>query len=220
MSPEDLVRACAVSNDAEVWRHFFARFHRVIAATVLRTARHWGDTSPQLIDDLVQDAYLKLCADDCRLLRSFEPRYPGAIFGYLKVVTANVVHDHFKSVTSCKRGSGEPEQALDADTLAGNPQSGTPASIESSILFQQIDSLLARSGPDQQRDRVIFWLYYCHGLSARAIASIPSIGLTTKGVESALFRVTRHIRDQIADQGNTRAARAGAKKGFRSAESF
>ena len=218
MPPEELVRACLSSRDATIWQEFIDRFHRLITTTVLRTARQWGETCPDVLDELVQETYLKLCADQCRLLRGFQSRHPGSIFGYLKVVTANVVHDYFKSAHSSKRGAGRPGEALNPDCAANPRQLGNAGDIERTILLQQIDRLLARSGPSQERDRAIFWLYYGQGLSARAIASLPSVGLTTKGVESALLRLTRHLRVQLGD--NKKWISPLPEKGFRSAESF
>jgi RNA polymerase sigma-70 factor (ECF subfamily) len=62
-----------------------------------RTARRWGETSLQIIDDLVQDIFLKLCSNRARLLREFQLDHPNAIFGFLKLVAVNVANDHFKS---------------------------------------------------------------------------------------------------------------------------
>lgn len=49
------------------------------------------------------------------VLRTFEFRQTDAIYGYLKTVTANIVHDHFKAAHALKRGSGSAEQGHEAD---------------------------------------------------------------------------------------------------------
>ena len=168
---------------------------------VLRTARQWGEPILGLIDDLTQDTYLKLCADDCRLLKKFQSQYPGAIFGFLKVVTANVVHDYFKASRAAKRGSGSFVASLEAseatenhvvNVSAGSASSG----VEQTILLDEIDRCLVNGvAPSElRRCRYIFWLYYRCGLSARAIAALPSIQLTTKGVESTILRLNRLVR--------------------------
>ncbi len=84
LSSVQLVRKCAGSNNADAWAEFIRRFQPVIAAAVLRTARLFGEPPRHLLDDLVQDTYLKLCEDNSRLLRSFEPRGDESIFGYLR----------------------------------------------------------------------------------------------------------------------------------------
>ena len=62
LSTEELVLKCVESGDAAAWEEFIRRFQPPIARVVLRVARRWGAFSPQLIDDLVQETYLKLCA--------------------------------------------------------------------------------------------------------------------------------------------------------------
>jgi RNA polymerase sigma-70 factor (ECF subfamily) len=53
------------------------------------------------------------------------------------------------------------------------------------------------SGPEQERDRMIFWLYFRQGMSTKEIASLPTIGLGAKGVGSVLERLKHGIREQI-----------------------
>lgn len=73
--------------------------------------------------------------------------------------------------------------------------------MERDVLIQQIDRRLGRIVPpeDLARSRLIFWLYYRSGLSASAIAGMPGVGLSTKGVESAILRLTRALRDVLVE---------------------
>jgi RNA polymerase sigma-70 factor, ECF subfamily len=201
LSPEELILACRQTDDIAAWEEFVHRFHRLIAMVALRVARRWGEPSPQQIDDLVQETYLKLCGDNFRMLRKFKSHHPGAFYGYLKVVTANLVHDHFKAAHSSKRGSGTIEIAADEKIPLGSALGAGSAvkSSERGILMREIDAALARvaAGPHLERDRKLFWLYYRVGLTADAIAGLPSIGLSTKGVESSLLRLTRLLREEV-----------------------
>lgn len=194
LSAEELILACVQTDDIAAWEEFVRRFQRLIATVALRIARRWGEPSPQIIDDLVQETYLKLCADNFHMLRRFKSHHPNAFYGYLKVVTANLVHDHFKAAHSSKRGSGAVEFAADA---AGVPS--TAKNSERGILLREIDATLSRlaAGPQLQRSRRIFWLYYRVGLTASAIAALPYIGLNTKGVESTILRLTRLLRQEL-----------------------
>jgi RNA polymerase sigma-70 factor (ECF subfamily) len=176
------------------------RFHVVIAAAVLRTARHWGEPPRPQLDDLIQDTYLKLCENDSRLLRSFQPRHEDSIYGFLKVVAANVVHDHFKSALAAKRGAGQTEAIMEPVQM--NPKTGGADSFDAvsqRLQLEQLDKILTQltAGKDQERKRTIFWLRHRQGLTASEIASIPSIGLTTEGVESVLMRLVITIRGHI-----------------------
>jgi RNA polymerase sigma-70 factor (ECF subfamily) len=216
LTPEDLVRACTDSFDRDVWEEFIRRFHRVIATTALRTAQLGSPNPNSLIDDLVQETYLKLCADDCRLLRTFRSRSPGSIFGYIKVVTANVVRDHLKSLRSQKRGLKQSIEGFDPDAVAAaSTTTGSARAIEQEILLKQIDVMICSLSPSSERDRnrTIFGLYYRQGFTAEAIAGIPSIGLNTKGVESVVFRLTRQVRKELVE-GKAREHNSGMQKGF------
>lgn len=202
VSIEELVRRCASSGSPEAWEEFVRRFHRLIATVILRTAGRLGDASKQTVDDLLQETYLKLCADNCRILRSFQQQHPDAFTGYVKVITANVVRDHFKSLHTQKRGAGQLDQ-IEEDFVppAAQDSAGSPQSIERAILIQELTRHLdlCIAGPDYERNRRIFWLHYRAGLSARAIADLPGIRLTSKGVESILSRLTRDLRHRMAE---------------------
>lgn len=201
LSPEELILACMQSDDIAAWEEFVRRFQRLIASVAVRIARRWGEPSPHVIDDLVQETYLKLCADNFRLLRRFKSHHQDAFYGYLKVVTANLVHDHFKAAHSSKRGSGTIESATDEPVASATAVAGL-ASVKSSergVLLREIDTMLSRlaAGPQLQRSRRIFWLYYRFGFTASAIAALPYIGLNTKGVESTILRLTRLLRQEL-----------------------
>ena len=202
LSSEELIRTCVNTGDTDAWEEFVRRFRPVIAGTVIRTASRFGDSTPQLIDDLIQDTYLKICANRCRILREFQPESAEAIFGLLKTVAFSVTHDYFRGEFAVKRRVGAREIALDSyveSAVAG--REGLPQ-MEREILIRQIDEQLpAASEPStRERDRQIFWLYYRHGMTTRAIAGIPGIGLTQKGVESAIQRLTIHVRTRLVER--------------------
>lgn len=219
LSTEELLRKCANTGDEASWEEFVRRFHRLIATIALRVARRWGEFSPQVIDDLVQEVYLKLCADRFRMLRSFNAHHPDAFYGYLKVVTANLVLDHFKVSHSIKRGSGTVAVAADPQ-ISGRPDTiaaiGVAETSERKILMREIDALINRlaAGPHLERDRTVFWLYYRIGLTANAIAALPSIGLSMKGVESTILRLTRLLRQEISGGHSRLSAHSSGAKGI------
>lgn len=202
LSPEALIRVC-INGQAPAWEEFMRRYHRLIAGVVFRTTQKWGESSPATIDDLIQEIYLKLCADDYRLLRAFDPKHADAIYGYLKVIAANVVHDRLKALHSEKRGG---ERVVgDLTTLENRSgvgeASGSKHAMEREILLREIDAHLnaSLSGGTADRDRTIFWLYYRQGFTTKAIALLPAIGLTIKGVESTIFRLTKLVRRRMVD---------------------
>jgi RNA polymerase sigma-70 factor (ECF subfamily) len=200
MSAEHLIRACAESNDGAAWNEFVSRFHRAICLSIIRAAYQWGQSPQQVVDDLAQETYLKLCADKCRQVLEFAVHHPEAVTGYIKTIAVNVTRDYFKAFNSQKRGSGKVGQSPEhIEPTAGRSHLSAQEAIEREVLLKQINHRLegCSSGPDQERDRMIFWLYYQQGMSAKNIAGLPTICLTAKGVESVIFRLTRLVREQI-----------------------
>jgi RNA polymerase sigma-70 factor, ECF subfamily len=201
LSMEELVRRCSSSGETDVWEEFVRRLHRLIAKAVHRTASRVGESSRQTVDDLIQETYLKLCANDCALLRNFHHRHEGSFVGFVQVVAANVVRDHFKALGRMRRASRTDwDPAREAVTAASDDDPGGRASIEREVLIREVSYHLdiCTAGSDQVRNRTVFWLYYRTGLSAREIAALPGIGLTTKGVESLILRLKKELRLRLA----------------------
>jgi RNA polymerase sigma-70 factor, ECF subfamily len=221
LSPVELFRACAQKGDAVCWQEFMRRFNPVIARSILRVAIRNGAADNSLIDDLIQETYLKICGNECKLLRTFTPQHEDSAFGFLKVVAARIAQDFFKSRSAEKRA---PETKAEELKDASTPSATTGAkdalsSAERAVLIGQIDRTLVAVIPASELDRArrVFWLYYRAGCTASSIASIPALGLTTKGVESLLFRTTRVVRESLCGHagGDSRSP-----KGFQEAESF
>ena len=200
LSLKDVVCLCAGPRDDEAWEEFVSRVGKPISLTIIRTASLWGEPSRSLVEDLVQVTYLKLWEDRCRLLRDFAVQHPEAILGYLKKTAANATLDYFKHGHSQSSGGDRPQVSTsDVDPEAGNEALGSQERIAFGVLLNEIDEHLKRglTGPDQKRDRMIFWLYFRQGMSTKEIASLPTIRLGAKGVGSVIERLKHCIREQI-----------------------
>jgi DNA-directed RNA polymerase specialized sigma24 family protein len=103
------------------------------------------------------------------------------------------VLDHVRSETTIKRGSGKP--AAEVDDRVPSRQD-LEAEVDHRLLLQRIDGCLSRHGATA-RDRGMFWLYFRDGMSAAAISQIPGISLSSKGVESAIIRLVKSVRECI-----------------------
>jgi RNA polymerase sigma-70 factor, ECF subfamily len=205
MSVVELIRSCAELGDGAAWEEFVSRFRIPLSLAIKRTACQWGKEPAQFVDDLLQETYLKLCADKCRLLLEFARQHPEeAVLGYIKMIAINVAHDHFKSLHSQKRGAGETDQLLeDFEPAAQSSSFGGPDAMEREVFLTQVDGQLQNcaAGSNQDRDCLIFWFYYLQGMSAKAIAAMATIKLTAKGVEAVIFRLTRCVREHLCNSG-------------------
>ena len=199
-SVNDLAKACARSADAAEWAEFLRRCTPLASLVALRISRSWVNfPSPATVHDIVQEIFMKLCEQERRILREFEPRGEDSFLGLLRLVSASVANDYFRRSHSAKRGGKVVTMALAEEGAPGPMASVHPtARLDQEVLLAQLDQKL-RSAPEVicERDRALFWLYYRQGLTAEEIASLSGAGLTPKGVESALRRVAKWLRGEV-----------------------
>jgi RNA polymerase sigma-70 factor, ECF subfamily len=196
----ELLLLCLRSEDERLWEEFVHRTQPLIANVIINTLRRWRDPSPSLVDDLIQETYLKLFANDRKYLRGIRNDHENAIFGYLRMAASSTVQDHFR-----RPGNKAPEVELTDQAL---PLSSAAAErMEFRLRQSEIQTKLKglSASPTYQRDAAIFWLYYEQGYTAKEIAMLRHLGLTEKGVEAVLFRLARYVREagsEAAGQGN------------------
>jgi RNA polymerase sigma-70 factor (ECF subfamily) len=194
LTAEELVRECTHVGSPEAWKEFVRRFQPLIAGVVVCTARRYGELCMALVDDLVQETYLRLCTEEWKRLREFQYYREGTVYGFMKAVARSVTLDYFKAQYTGKRGAGI-RGGSDFDLVL--KMAGQHRSMEDQILAREIDERLAHIA-DTARDRQIFLLYYRQGFTTKAIAEIPGIELSQKGVESCLQRLTRQLQRELA----------------------
>ena len=185
----DVLQRCLENGTDQAWAEFVRLFQPVVARGVYRVMRRYGSSSTSLADDLAQETYIRLCKDNFRALRDFEHRHDEAIFAYIRVIASSVAFDHFRSLSTLKRKGEVADEAAISNTTV------SPGVIEDSAHIRELEALLAST--QSERDCAIFWLYYRQGFTARDISSMPQLGLSQKGVESCIFRLTQALRSTV-----------------------
>lgn len=193
----ELIPICLSSQDEAAWTEFVRRFQPLITAAITRAVLRRGHRSIELIDDLVQNTFIKLFANGGRALRNFGMRHEKTFYDFLKVVANRVVQDHFGYAASANRGGPFPVFSEPADYQY---PTANPSKSEQNVLVQEMERLLQLNSkePNFERDHKIFWLYYRDRLTAQEISELPGMVLSTKGVESTLRRMTRQIRQHLS----------------------
>ncbi len=198
-----LAMQCAYSDRPEEWEEFVRCCAPIASLIAARVCRSWtGLVTPALVDDIVQEIFLKLCERERKILRSFVPRGSESFIGLLSIISASVANDHFRRQSSGKRGGGKSPIPLDdlvGAASATAPERSDP--MRNTLLYLELDRKMC-SNPNAvtKRDRAIFWLYYRQGLTAQEIASLPAVTLSAKGVESVLRRVAGWLKIQLNGQ--------------------
>jgi len=199
LAPVRLARVCAYSAQAPEWEQFVGVVMPVVALAVRRVCLQWNDASAATVNEIVQEVFLKLCENDRRILRTFEDRGDNSFLKLLRVIAATAAMDYFRRTRAEKRGGTVQTIPIETHQPSNElPDEKAAQAVEWPALIRQLDGLL-RLYPQSvnRRDRNLFWLYYRHGLTADAISRIPAIGLSAKGVESALGRMVRLLRQTI-----------------------
>ncbi len=195
---DDLLQQCAESTADSAWLEFVQRFDPLITCIVRRTCREWPGTPLDVVEDLIQETYLKFCANNFSLLVNFQSRHINAFPGYIKTVATNVVYDFFRSAHAFKRDVAKNVE-LDHAINHLHEGDGEEKCLDNKILMDQIDALLRQrgNGPAKEKDRQMFWLYYRDGLTAKAIATSIGKGTTTKAVEGIIARLTKFVKREL-----------------------
>jgi RNA polymerase sigma factor (sigma-70 family) len=199
----DLLHLCLRTNEEQHWQEFVRRTQPLIASVILNTCRRWREPSRSLVDDLIQDTFVKLFANDKKALRSLRNEFENTILSFLRVTASRMVIDHFRQLKN------QVEEIEASDLVLQPPDS------KSKVQFVQTTDEIERqleklsSTPTYRRDLTVFWLHYEQGYTAKEIALLPATGLKEKGVEALLFRLIRFLREQFGESDGEAQGESG-----------
>jgi RNA polymerase sigma factor (sigma-70 family) len=196
----EVVSECVRSSDSSAWETLVGRLLPWVAFTASRCTSSSRSVSRETIEDLMQDCLLKLCRDNFSILREVLDKPDRTIEAFVKVTVANLIRDRFRKERSPTQRPGGG--LISADTMLEQvPDMRHAKVVERNLLIREIDEILKRklTGPNASRDRKVFWLYHRHELTAKAIAAIPTFGLTEKGVESAILRLRILVKQELME---------------------
>jgi RNA polymerase sigma factor (sigma-70 family) len=85
--PQDELVAALVRGENGAWQAFVRRYAGLVAAAVRGVAREPGE-----VEDLAQEVFLRLCRNDFRLLRSYDPARAG-LSTWITIVARSTARD-------------------------------------------------------------------------------------------------------------------------------
>jgi DNA-directed RNA polymerase specialized sigma24 family protein len=200
----ELFRACLADctprgRDNRAWGEFVLRFQPLLRSSVARVLRRLDQrSSPEIIDDLVQDVY-------CRLLErgseAFRGDNEGEVVNYLKRVCESVAVDRLRGRITQKRGGGTIVIDLDPNRRTlGELIADGGASPEEMCLHRELRGILLDGcrlhyrGPCPERNVAIFELAVLDGWTSREIADSFDWGLKTGSIDSVVHRQRRRLK--------------------------
>ena len=183
LSTQELIDRC-IARDERAWEEFLCLFGKHLDRTcAMWIRRHGRQSSKDLIEELKQNTYLRLCQNDCRALRSYQGTHERSIYSFLAKTVSWVVPDYY-------RDEGNRLEPAELD-----PDLPSPDSMKNLGLIREVFECLDRTvgeEPEGKRNIAMLKLFYWHGYSAREIAEL--CGLQTRKVENILLRLISILR--------------------------
>lgn len=160
----DLVQRL-IDGDTEAWERFVDEFSSAIFGAVINTLRRSGH-GPDDSNDVAQDVFVRLCKDDCRLLKQFDPKRAG-LKTWLGVIASSVTIDHLRK----QKAPNTPLDDLPEEVGSVQPVTPDPVKIPKGLL--------------SERQAMILRMLYDEDMDAAEIGDLL-------GIDSQTVRSTHH----------------------------
>jgi RNA polymerase sigma-70 factor (ECF subfamily) len=156
-------------GDKGAWEAFVRRYAGLVAAAVRGVAREAAE-----VEDLAQEVFLRLCKDDFRLLRSYDPTRAG-LSTWITIVARSTARDAMRR----HRPVLTPIDAVPEGRLAVDP-------VEPAQKLKLPDALLS------PRQREILTMLYDREMEVAEIAA--TLGIDPQTVRSAHHKAMVKLR--------------------------
>lgn len=197
----DLLAACALTPaGGNNWNQLVSGLAPRIRRGVLGSLAGFGEKpTPELVDDLVQEVWCHLLADDRRRCRGFRGDSDLAAGVYLRRLVRGVVVDALRAGSARKRRPRSLISLGDVDELdwapadrAGCPEQRLLARERLRHLLVLCRRAVGRKAP-RQRLRIAR-LGLIEGWSSSEIAAVLPGSVSHRSIDSTLFRIRRRLR--------------------------
>jgi len=163
-------------GEKEAWGRFVRRYAGLVVAAVRSVAREAGE-----VEDLTQEVFLRLCKDDFRLLRGYDPARAG-----LSTWITNVARSTARDAMRRYRPVSVPIEAVPEGRLAIDP-------IEPVPKLKLPEALLS------PRQRQILTMLYDRDMEVSEVAT--ALGIDPQTVRSAhhkaMIKLRAHFKAEV-----------------------
>ena len=171
--PQDGLVAALARGEKGAWQAFVRRYAGLVAAAVRGVARDPGE-----VEDLAQEVFLRLCRNDFRLLRSYNPARAG-LSTWITIIARSTARDALRR----HRPVAVPIEAVSEGLLAVYP-------IEPARKLKLPEALLS------PRQREILTMLYDRDMEVAEIAA--ALGIDPQTVRSthhkAMIKLRAHFK--------------------------
>lgn len=167
--PHDALPDALLNGERAAWESFVRRYGGLIVAAVRGIAATHGD-----LEDLTQEVFVRLCKDDFRLLRNYDPARAG-LSTWLTIVARSTARDALRR----RRADSVPIEAVPEAQLAVDP-------VEPVHKLKLPEALLS------PRQREILAMLYDREMDVAEIAR--ALGIDPQTVRSAHHKAMIKLR--------------------------
>lgn len=193
--PEKQLLARCIRGDKEGWNLFVLRFSRLIRHSLHQTLRQKNPpVQPEALDDLHQEVFYSLMADDYRKLRQFRGKNGCSLASWIRMIAVRKAIDHLRKkrpTISIEGDLSTSEHSYEYPDGKPNPEEKTIKSEELQIVIQIIQRL-------SPRHQFFIELFYRRGLSIEEISQIMK--LDPNGVYQLRHRIKERIREILSNE--------------------
>jgi RNA polymerase sigma-70 factor (ECF subfamily) len=186
-----LAQRCA-AGDGAAWRTLLTTHDRRVLTILLRAL---GQGHAADLQDLRQEVWARLLANDGAALRGVRAERPGALAAFVGQVALRVALDFARSRGLRARGEAPEEAAWQVAEARPAPDDLAWAGQRRALLEAALRE--AAQGPREARDLLVLRAYYFDGLTPGEVAAL-GIGLSPKGVETVLQRARVRVEQALA----------------------
>lgn len=201
LSDQELLELC-LTGEAQAWSEFVERFSGSIHGAIYATLRRYA---PELIyrdrvRDFYQQAFLSLCENECRRLRTFTAKNKCSLAGWLRVVVSRMVIDELRKqnppTIPLDPAPVNPEQSR---TATANPPDNHPSPPELLESKEEMTFLRRELEELPSRELLIMRLRFSDGLSGKEVAQV--LGISRNAVDQIVHRVKSRLKDRAREAG-------------------
>ena len=173
---QDAVSDALLNGDSTAWGSFVRRYGGLIVAAVRGIALMQGD-----IEDLTQEVFVRLCKDDFRLLRTYDPER-ASLSTWITIVARSTARDAMRRY----RPVAVPIEAVPEGRLAIDPVEPVPK-------LKLPEALLS------PRQRQILTMLYDRDMEVSEVAT--ALGIDPQTVRSAhhkaMIKLRAHFKAEV-----------------------
>ena len=211
----DLVSLCSREPwNRKAWLEFYNRFDDRIRLVIYRECKALGIDNrdvqfQETVEDLVQDVYMRLIANNCKALNDFIGASENSVYTYLGIIARNVVINHSTKINAQKRPNVERsiDEVFDISEKGGkirikNIGRSTFDELEVEFLKEEIEVIMDQivTGSHKHRNKLIIKLNIYEGLSAEQIANQLPYEMSRKTVSNIITKIKQKLRQGLLDQ--------------------